>query len=60
MFAFVHLTHLYFVSFFNANVGVHIDWGDDLFDVGKDQYHRSNDGGSYAQILVLLGIKRYK
>jgi len=26
---------------------------------GKHQYHRSNDGESYAQILVLLGIKRY-
>jgi len=27
--------------------------------LGKYQYHRSNDGESYAQILVLLGIKRY-
>jgi hypothetical protein len=25
---------------------------------GKYQYHRSNDGESYAQILVLLGIER--
>ena len=57
MFDFCTSNTLVLLSFVSANVGVH-EFAMTIY-LGKYQDHRSNDGESYAQILVLLGIERH-